>query len=160
MKNKLVLFFILVISYSISAQIGGIPSGKYSYKAKGSKINITVNSPTAAGIVVVDLERINIDLNESKVNKNTKRPSSEFKNSDGILHNIKGLITDRDHGRPLLEFKNSDGILHLEKLTDESHFKNEMGYLRFKSKNSTPSYKYVKGNLSLPGWNKVSLQLL
>lgn len=152
--NGLILFLALIFPYSLSAQAGGISSGKYSYKTKDGLVHLTVKPASTAGIVAVDLERIMIGLPESKTDKKTRRPSTEFKNSDGTLHNAKGLVTDRDTGRPLLEFKNSDGVLHLVQLANEHQFKNKKGYLRFKSKNGTVSYKYLKGKLSLPGWDE------
>lgn len=54
----------------------------------------------------------------------------------------------------ILMFKNSDGILRLRRLSSESQFRNKRGYLRFKGKKRTISYKYVSGPIALPGWDE------
>ncbi len=127
MKTYLILTLALIFSVSISAQSGGIIPGTYSFKA-GADLSKTIVKPTPKGGVVFEVET--------------------------TVMRARGLITDRDTGRPLLKFKNSDGILHLQQLASESQFRNKKGYLRFVTGKGTTSFKYVKGNLTLPGWDE------
>ena len=128
MKTYLILTLALVFSISLSAQSGNIVLGQYSFKAGADLGKQLMVKPSPKGGVVFEVETTVISA--------------------------RGLITDRDTGRPLLQFKNSDGILHLEQLANERMFRNKKGYLRLISEKGTTSYKYIKGNLALPGWDE------
>lgn len=67
------------------------------------------------------------------------------------LMKAKGQFTEKGK---LLTIKNAKGMVQLRRIDSEGEFKNKKGYLQFISLSDRISYKIVKGNLSLPGWEK------